>query len=88
MNSTNPDAFNGGSTFDDDFLARLSAIEDEAKLLGESWSSICRNNGISRATPQRWRKEIPHTVTKVAEIEQYLRSRRKELEAAAVVPTK
>lgn len=64
MTDTNP-------TFAEDFQAKIAEIEQEANACGLNWTSLCKEAGLSRATPDRWRKKIPKTievVTKMQEI--------------------
>lgn len=69
-------------TFTDQFKERLSNIENEAKTLGINWTVICKEAGLSRATPDRWKKHTPKTVQIVDRMEQIL-ARHKETAAAA-----
>lgn len=50
------------TTFTDTFKKRLTEIEGEAKAAGLNFTSICKEAGISRATPDRWKKSVPKTV--------------------------
>lgn len=68
-------------TFTDHFQQRLAKLEKEASDLGESWSSICRGTGISRATPDRWKREVPNTVVLLDKMEAYLADKRKQVMA-------
>lgn len=56
-------------TFTDDFKARIAKIEEEAKSLGLNWTSICKEAGLSRATPDRWKKKVPKTIDVVTKME-------------------
>ncbi len=44
------------------FISRLNAIEARAKAAGITMTYICADCGISRATPERWRKAVPRTI--------------------------
>ena len=70
------------TTFEQQFNDQLDAIEREAAEIGETWTSICRATGVSRATPDRWRKgeDPPRTVQIIDEMRGYLERRRIELE--------
>jgi DNA invertase Pin-like site-specific DNA recombinase len=68
-------------TFTENFQTRLARLEQEASELGESWSSICRGTGISRATPDRWKREVPNTVVLLDKMEAYLAEKRKQVVA-------
>lgn len=48
--------------FEQDFQAALNKLEEDAKAVGMTLTSICRATGVSRATPDRWRKTPPKTV--------------------------
>lgn len=64
--STNPVA---KTNFTDAFKKRIDAIEAEAKAVGMNFTSICKEAGISRATPDRWKKSTPKTVEIVSRME-------------------
>jgi hypothetical protein len=51
------------------FRERLKAIEAEATAAGLNWTTICNEAGISRATPDRWKKQTPKTVKLIETIE-------------------
>lgn len=57
------------SNFVDDFKTALDNLESDAKSVGLNLTSICRETGVSRATPDRWRKHIPKTIEIVAEMQ-------------------
>ena len=57
------------TTFKDAFLGRLKAIERDAKDCGLNYTSICKEAGVSRATPDRWKKSTPLTVALVDKME-------------------
>lgn len=75
-------------TFETEFRERIEAIERDAAEIGETWSSICRATGISRATPDRWRAATPNTVVLLDEMAAYVARRRAELVAQALVAPK
>lgn len=56
-------------TFEAAFKQRLAAIESDAKALGLNWTSICKEAGLSRATPDRWKKKTPKTIEVVTQME-------------------
>ena len=58
-----------GKDFVETFIATLDKLEADAIKVGETLTSICRTTGISRATPDRWRKEIPKTILLMAEMQ-------------------
>jgi transposase-like protein len=75
-------------TFEQEFQERVAALEKEALEIGETWSSICRATGISRATPDRWRAATPNTVLLLDRMAQYVAKKRAELVAQALVSPK
>ena len=50
------------ANFEKDFFAALDKLEVDAKAVGLNLTSICKETGVSRATPGRWRREVPMTV--------------------------
>lgn len=64
--------------FGDVFEDRLKAIESEAKEAGLDWTKICREAGVSRATPDRWRKTKPKTVQLIEAIEAVVEKHKSE----------
>lgn len=67
-------------TFDKVFDETIKRLEAEAKEVGLTFTSICRDTGISRATPDRWRKDMPETVKIVAKMQNVVSERRAQLE--------
>lgn len=57
------------TTFSEDFRARIKKIETDAKAKGLNWTSICTQAGVSRATPDRWKKKPPKTIDIVTKLE-------------------
>lgn len=76
------------NTFEEEFQARIEAIERDAAEIGETWSSICRATGISRATPDRWRAATPNTIVLLDTMAKYVADKRAELVAQALVSPK
>jgi transposase-like protein len=52
------------------FEQAFADIERDAKAAGSSLSEICRETGISRTTPDRWRAKTPTTVELVARMQE------------------
>lgn len=50
------------SNFVNVFHQTIDTLEAEAKSAGLTLTSICRDLGVSRATPDRWRKKVPKTI--------------------------
>lgn len=57
-------------TFTDDFRARIDALETKAHKVGLNLTEVCRQAGVSRATPDRWRRETPKTIALVTSMEE------------------
>ncbi|HEX7906736.1 MAG TPA: hypothetical protein VF534_01405 [Paraburkholderia sp.] len=68
--------------FGEVFRERVDRIEEEAKKVGLNFTSICEIGGISRATPDRWRREMPKTIQLVEQMEQIIADRKAEIAAA------
>ncbi len=60
------------------FQQRLDDIERDARDHGSSITAICRAAKISRATPDRWRMEVPKTVKVIDEMEAALAKHKKK----------
>lgn len=56
--------------FTEDFRDRIKEIEADAKRYGLNWTSICKEAGISRATPDRWKKKTPKTIEVVSKMQE------------------
>lgn len=61
-----------GAVFSTVFLERLNDVERRALHAGTSLTAVCKGIGISRATPDRWRHEVPRTIEIVDEMERWL----------------
>lgn len=61
------------------FEEALDRLEKEAAAIGLSLTSICRATGVSRATPDRWRKETPMTIEILASMQKVVADKRAEL---------
>lgn len=51
------------------FLKRLDTIEARAKAAGSTITHLCRESGIARATPDRWRVRPPKSVELMDQLE-------------------
>ena len=58
------------TTFTDAFRERIEKIETEAKACNLNFTSICKEAGISRATPDRWKRSTPKTISIVTRMEE------------------
>lgn len=68
--------------FDDVFLRRIAQIEADAKAVGLNFTSICKDAGISRATPDRWKRSTPKTIKIITMMEEQIAKKREEIAAA------
>lgn len=51
------------------FRDRLDQLEKDALAVGLDFTKICRATGVSRSTPDRWKRKVPKTVALIAEME-------------------
>lgn len=70
-------------TYVDEFKARVDKMEKDAAEVGLNFTVICREAGISRATPDRWRKKTPKTILLIAQIEGIIERERTKIERRA-----
>jgi hypothetical protein len=68
-------------TFTEVFRQRVEKIEADAKEVGLNFTSICKEAGISRATPDRWKRSTPKTVKLIQMIEDIIEARKAEIGA-------
>lgn len=66
--------------FIDAFNDALAEIESGAKDAGSSITEICREQGISRTTPDRWKADTPNTVKLVARLQDAVARKKKAAE--------
>lgn len=70
-------------TFESMFQARLEVILRRAASAGLTVSQMCRESGIARATPDRWRARAPLSVRLVDRLEaQVVAAEEKKAQAA------
>lgn len=55
--------------FTDVFRDRLEKIEKDAVAVGLDFTKICRETGVSRSTPDRWKRKVPKTISLVTKME-------------------
>lgn len=67
------------TNFTDAFKKRVAEIEAEAHAVGLNFTSICKAAGISRATPDRWKRETPKTIRIITLMEEAIAKRKAEL---------
>lgn len=51
------------------FRQRLDDLEREALRSGLNLTALCKRAGISRATPDRWRRRLPKTIQIIDSLE-------------------
>jgi hypothetical protein len=51
------------------FIDRLNYIEERANKIGMTMTHICRESGVARATPDRWRASTPLTLQLIDKME-------------------
>jgi transposase-like protein len=56
-------------TFGEVFRDRLDKVEAAAKAAGINMTVVCKEAGISRATPDRWRRKLPKTAEIIDKME-------------------
>ncbi len=56
-------------SFTEVFHHRINQIEARAQAAGITLTHVCRDSGIARATPDRWRKKVPLTVELIDKME-------------------
>ena len=56
-------------TFEAVFCSRVAKIEADARAVGLNFTTICKEAGISRATPDRWKRGTPRTIEIVDQME-------------------
>ena len=65
--------------FRDAFYKYLNDIEHRAHAVGLTMTDLCRESGVARATPDRWRKNLPKTIQNVCDLEAIvIKSERKQ----------
>lgn len=51
------------------FYEKLRSIEERGHRVGMTMTDICKQSGVARATPDRWRKELPKTIKCLQDME-------------------
>jgi hypothetical protein len=65
------------------FHGAIDQLEADAKKEGLTLTSICRDTGVSRATPDRWRKKIPKTIELLGQMQDIVAAKRESNEKEA-----
>lgn len=76
---TEPTKLAFGKVFHD----RIDRIVGDAKAAGVNLTVVCKDAGISRATPDRWRRKLPKTIAIIERMEQVVAERSAAAQAAA-----
>lgn len=71
---------NVADNFVEAFNKALADIEAGAKEAGSSITEICRENKISRTTPDRWKANTPNTVKLIARMQAAVARKKAEFE--------
>lgn len=69
-------------TFDEVFKKRIVQLERDARDVGLNLTSVCKLAGISRATPDRWKRKAPATIEIVTRMDAIIAEHRESLEKA------
>lgn len=52
------------------FKEALDQLERDAKAAGSNMTAVCREAGVSRTTPDRWRENPPATVATLGKLQE------------------
>lgn len=69
--------------FDEEFQTRVKRVETQGLQVGLNWTTICKQAGVSRATPDRWRKQVPKTVEVLTKMESIVAQKQAEIAKSA-----
>lgn len=64
--------------FETVFRKTVTEMEAEAREAGTNLTEVCRETGVSRATPDRWKRRAPKTIRNVAQMQRAIRARKNE----------
>ena len=68
-------------SFQEAFEQRLVGIKERAAKVGMTVTDVCTSAGVARATPERWKTQIPLTVKLIDRMEAAVAAQ--EIERAA-----
>lgn len=68
------------TTIDEEFKDALERLEKDAKDVGMTITSICRETGVSRATPDRWRRHPPKSIELLTKMQSIVEARRQQMQ--------
>ena len=66
------------SNFKKIFLDAIDKLEVDAKAVGMTLTSVCRETNVSRATPDRWRKKLPTTIQLLTDMQEVVERKHNE----------
>lgn len=61
-------------TYTDEFKDRIAKMDRDAQDAGTNLTEVCREAGVSRATPDRWRRHVPKTIQLVTLMEDIIQA--------------
>ena len=70
--------------FEQLFRETLDKLEEDAKSVGSNLTELCREAGISRTTPDRWKAQAPITVRHIANLQLIVKDKLNAAAAAKV----
>lgn len=62
--------------FQNQFQEALAQLEADAKAAGTNLTAICKECGISRTTPDRWKQTVPVTVRLLSQMQDAIAAKR------------
>lgn len=65
------------SDFVEVFKDAVDQLGADARAAGTNLTAVCREMKISRATPDRWKREVPMTVNLLAQMQNIIREKAK-----------
>jgi len=68
----------GREDFEAVFKDTLRKLEKDAQAAGTNLTELCRETGVSRASPDRWKKQTPKTVRNVALLQRAVEAKRED----------
>ncbi len=71
------------TNFITDFYAAIEKLKVDAEKVGMTLTSICKKEGISRATPDRWARETPTTVMLLSRMQKVVRDEEERIASGA-----
>lgn len=57
------------------FHESLDKLQEDAKAVGMNLTSVCKEAGVARATPDRWRQNTPKTIKVLAKMQDTVASK-------------